>query len=394
MCANPALPHASEACCDPYDDPSVTNVGRNYFYDGERMTYATAETRCESHCVYKDMDGGISRNRRHTGYHWVDSPCNILAKINNEGYVAIVHDLEAGYIRLGNDDIPLHVSDESLNYFKVYWSGEYPTKKSNSCGSCQVLTDGCLCQTSVTDSPVFTAMSDIASPDDIVSSLTVGFVDPTSFDDATFIIEEGAGFTAYMYIKEPGSLGEYDENTVFKVTDSVGRTLYLRNVQSTVSLQGYTASYTPTVILAEDASNYTDVVFKNATSRTTGSLYADMGMTSDQFIEWQVNVDAPVVVKVKFRYALDAQNRPVAITVNGAVVDTSFDMLPTSGWDHWRYSSPIEISLAAGMNTIKLSVGDYPDDLGLTVPFIYATKGDSYNGLGNLTQCEADCDKE
>jgi hypothetical protein len=63
MCAHPDLPHASEACCDNFDDDTVSNATRNYFYDGERVTYSTAEDRCGSLCMFKDMDGVIPKDR-------------------------------------------------------------------------------------------------------------------------------------------------------------------------------------------------------------------------------------------------------------------------------------------------------------------------------------------
>lgn len=62
MCAHPELPHAAEACCDQYDKRTLSNAWRNYTYDGERVTYATAEERCGSLCMYKDMDGVVPKN--------------------------------------------------------------------------------------------------------------------------------------------------------------------------------------------------------------------------------------------------------------------------------------------------------------------------------------------
>ena len=64
-------------------------------------------------------------------------------KINSEGYVAIVHDIDSS----SSNTIPYHVEkDNTLNYFRVFWeNGSYPgSSGSNDCASnnCQVLDDG------------------------------------------------------------------------------------------------------------------------------------------------------------------------------------------------------------------------------------------------------------
>lgn len=47
----------------------------------------------------------------------------INVKVNADGYVAIVHDVVDTYI----DTIPwLVAEDDTLNWFKVHWSGDYP----------------------------------------------------------------------------------------------------------------------------------------------------------------------------------------------------------------------------------------------------------------------------
>ena len=47
----------------------------------------------------------------------------INVKVNADGYVAIVHDVVDTYV----DTIPwLVAEDDTLNWFKVHWSGDYP----------------------------------------------------------------------------------------------------------------------------------------------------------------------------------------------------------------------------------------------------------------------------
>ena len=48
MCANPSLPHASEACCRPeryYEQAAIREPGVTFFYEGERVKYDTAKQR-------------------------------------------------------------------------------------------------------------------------------------------------------------------------------------------------------------------------------------------------------------------------------------------------------------------------------------------------------------
>lgn len=62
-------------------------------------------------------------------------------KINSEGYIAIVHDIDSSQ----ENTIPYHVSEESLNYFRVFWDGDYPgSSESNDCVSnnCGIADDG------------------------------------------------------------------------------------------------------------------------------------------------------------------------------------------------------------------------------------------------------------
>ena len=47
----------------------------------------------------------------------------VNVKVNADGYVAIVHDVVDTHI----DTIPwLVAEDDTLNWFKVHWSGDYP----------------------------------------------------------------------------------------------------------------------------------------------------------------------------------------------------------------------------------------------------------------------------
>lgn len=324
---------------------------------------------------------------RHTGYQWLNTPCDIRAKINSEGYVAIVHHLDTIQVdKAAENSIPLHVSDESLNYFKVYWEGDYPKSSSNDCGECQTLSDGaCLCQTTVVDEEVFSSAANVTVAG-ILSSLSVGCMDPDIYDDSTYTSEEEDGFTAY--IKTPGSPGVYDVETVFHVTDENGRTHFLRNVKSTVHLEGWENSYTPRIFEAEEeAYNSSDATNRTEYRWYTGAGWIDFGEEIDQFLEWEVTLAQAVNVNLKFRYTLDNYNRPMEVLVNGVSVNALLDFPPTGAWDYWTYTAPVSVTLSAGTNIIRLQAPSSWPTSNYTVDWLPST-GDEMNGLGMLEQCQ------
>lgn len=122
MCANPELAHAREACCRETHSSQVNAAtleqGVTYLYEGERMKWATAQSRCATAhgkdlCVYENLSLSPNNDwQLKQGYHWTNRECGIMVKINPEGYVAIVHDAMSTY----KDTIPWLVAEqETLN---------------------------------------------------------------------------------------------------------------------------------------------------------------------------------------------------------------------------------------------------------------------------------------
>ena len=115
------------------------------------------------------------------------------------------------------------------------------------------MTDGsCLCKTTVTDSVVFTDMS--VTKEDVMSQLFIGSLGPSDGSVATNITD---GLTVHTVG------GVVDEVTVFEVRDK-GRTMYLKNILSMVTLEGW--EMTPQIYEAEDAS---DIYLHNSTYDST-----------------------------------------------------------------------------------------------------------------------------
>ena len=131
---------------------------------------------------------------------------------------------------------------------------------------CRTMTDGsCLCKTTVTDSVVFTDMS--VTKEDVMSQLFIGSLGPSDGSVATYITD---GLTVHTVG------GVVDEVTVFEVRDK-GRTMYLKNILSMVTLEGW--EMTPQIYEAEDAS---DIYLHNSTYDSTinGTVsYFDISLT-------------------------------------------------------------------------------------------------------------------
>lgn len=241
-CANPRLPYASEACCDGQHDPSAER-SPDYLYDQERVSFATASSRCSAmgkqNCDFTYIEN-IDEHKK--GYHWSTQGCAIKVKVNAVGMVALVYEPDS----YDWDKLHKHVRNDNRNFFKVYWDGDYPKNDNavsvgNNCGNgvCESLTVGdehvCLCDTSITESRVFTAMP--RNVEEVLSELTVGAFDASAYDEGTYtepLTENGV--TAYL----AGSTNAFDTQTVFEVTDEYGRIHRYKNAKESVQIAGAT----------------------------------------------------------------------------------------------------------------------------------------------------------
>lgn len=117
MCANSELTHAREACCREDRASEVRNAemksGVTYRYEGERMKWSTAQSRCAAYgrdlCVYEHIDVIPDNSSKRKGYHWTNKDCNINVKVNSVGYIAIVHEAMSTY----KDTITWLVNEEN-----------------------------------------------------------------------------------------------------------------------------------------------------------------------------------------------------------------------------------------------------------------------------------------
>ncbi len=70
-------------------------------------------------------------------------------------------------------------------------------------------------------------------------------------------------------------------------------------------------------------------------------------------VQWTVNAASAGTAKLTFRYANGTTtNRPMDITVNGALVADELAFNPTGNWDTWA-NATVTVNLTAGANTVR-----------------------------------------
>ena len=90
MCSNPNLAIAREACCleSRHKDveTALMETGVTYLYEGERMSFTTANERCSNYgkdlCLYESIRVIPSDDKWRKGYHWTNKDCGVNVKVN------------------------------------------------------------------------------------------------------------------------------------------------------------------------------------------------------------------------------------------------------------------------------------------------------------------------
>ena len=87
----------------------------------------------------------------------------------------------------------------------------------------------------------------------------------------------------------------------------------------------------------------------------SGSAYVNTYQEAGAYVEWLVTVPKAVTATLIIRFANGTTaNRPMAVRVNGAVVNPALSFMPTGGWPVWATRS-LTASLHAGTNTVRLT---------------------------------------
>jgi uncharacterized protein (DUF1501 family)/uncharacterized protein (DUF1800 family) len=235
MCEDPRLTVAAGSCC---------RWGGSYAgcaYQGEAVTYATAQQRCAA-----DPSGGTfgcdnfqwfseqCSQWPMPPYHWTVTTCAPQVKVGKDGRVAVVHKPTSG-----GGTVLAQYQQGNLNWFKALWEGGVapPADTAADCAAagCSALPDGCLCSASVQESAVFAGGAGLPTHADALLRLRVGSAAPAAFDAGTFSLMAQRGPDGVKVYTRRSSAG-VDASTVFEVVTPTGRTVFLRNVYSRVSV--------------------------------------------------------------------------------------------------------------------------------------------------------------
>lgn len=97
--------------------------------------------------------------------------------------------------------------------------------------------------------------------------------------------------------------------------------------------------------------------FDNRNGGFSGKGYADFVGKSGEHLEWIVTAPEATTYQLAFRYALAGGNRPLALKVNGKVIQKSLPFNDTGDWTSWKDLNT-ETALQKGENQIRLeSIG-------------------------------------
>jgi pectate lyase len=104
----------------------------------------------------------------------------------------------------------------------------------------------------------------------------------------------------------------------------------------------------------EDASIVTGVKETKNTGYT-GTGYANPDNNAGGYVEWLVNVGTAGTYSLEFRYAVGAANdRAATLTVN-SITTGNISFPGTGAWTTWKTTTPVNVSLNAGINKIRLT---------------------------------------
>lgn len=237
-------------------------------YHGERTLFSTCERQCSTDggrvC---DSNGLIADNplvnirTMYDNIHpsentmfWTDASCTLSLKVRGDGKVAIIHE-PATNLFFEDETVPYVDMNNTISFFTVTWEKDvmtfeelFPTV-NNTCGkgACSVTHDNaCRCEVALSEIAVFDSLP---SREEILSTLKTGAFPPESFaDDAVTysLFESSADVEAYVASDKSG-IGA--ESTIFKVQDEFGKTVYLKNLASSITLGGlYTLRNPPNFV--------------------------------------------------------------------------------------------------------------------------------------------------
>jgi uncharacterized protein (DUF1501 family)/uncharacterized protein (DUF1800 family) len=208
MCADPKVAIAGTVCCMTPNQPGGYFGFDRCEYHLEKVTWSKAVAKCASLigdtvdsfppgpydlgrfwpwlggqenptramaiCHNSgDEDRGGMRALDGCGYNyrasWIDEPCGLQVQIDKFGRISVVH----------SDTTEDEVKLDSGNVFHVHWrENAFPSVENDQCGGdnsgCNVHHETCLCNLSVTESPVFREKDDPPTAAEVRHKLKIG----------------------------------------------------------------------------------------------------------------------------------------------------------------------------------------------------------------------------
>lgn len=243
QCADPRVLAAGTACCTLASQWGLATDRCTFPW--ERVQYSAAEAYCTANgqhlCeLHSDTQGscgyvGNGMNNVATWpYTWLSQACSVMAQVDADGRVAIVHQTSTALTR--NHKIWSSLDQDHQNLVRVLWASGFP-RVADNCGgsaSCSVVGSRCMCSTSVVESAVFAEQPTRAK---ILSQLTIGAPNPVS---KGYVKCSTAACVAVADVEtfiSPGSSGAIAIDTIFGIVVD-GETIYMSNKLSTVSVGG------------------------------------------------------------------------------------------------------------------------------------------------------------
>ena len=215
-------------------------------------------SRKRQHCWWTNEASVGSRNC-HTGYsygsawatinlyYWTEDVCREQVQVNIDGRVSIVHPGSKSVRRVGAN---------SGAWFRVRWrDGRHPTAATGCADSCEIVAgeagETCLCGVAVTQTAAFSDPAAVPNQAEVEERLRIGAPAPDSFDETVYtecatLACAARSPAVRIFTRGTAASPTFDEFAIFSVvvnqtaqpTNGLtnGRTLYLANKESTVSI--------------------------------------------------------------------------------------------------------------------------------------------------------------
>jgi hypothetical protein len=233
--------------CTQAEVESNCDYGAGCAGDSSHIWTSTNCTPAPMHvCNRRERVDGPDTCEYKNEWTWLSRPCQLQVQVNVDGYINLVHggardtsgrtprqELE----RRDRDNPNFAVG--SKNVFRVPWIGSAYPNPTNGCAGtgCQFTQNTCLCNTTLTTTPVFTDPTSVPSAAQVFAQLHIGAPPAHLFDAGTYTRHASSTPDVEVWTTSAGHFASMD--TAFKIVIN-GKDLWLSNKASTVSAGNFT----------------------------------------------------------------------------------------------------------------------------------------------------------